>query len=100
MNTAFLSVCPKGGSKSSLPRIVCGGLWLPGMGFKAGALVQALPEPNGISFRLCDENIKSYSALSRETDEQNGKLIQVGFSNSKNNYGDNYYKDGEPDEIA
>jgi hypothetical protein len=58
------------------------------MGFVTGALVQASPEPNGMSFTLCDENIGKYSELSRETDERNGKLMQVLFSRNNKNYGE------------
>jgi hypothetical protein len=74
LNTAFYSVTR---SHGALPRIVCGGSWLQDMGFVTGALVQAIPEPNGISFTLCDENIGKYSELSRSTEERNGRLIQV-----------------------
>jgi len=88
MNTAFLSVTGKGEPHGNLPRIVCSGSWLPDMGFVTGALVQAIPEPDGMSFTLCDENIRRYSELSRSTDEQNGKLIQVIFSKNKKSYGE------------
>jgi len=57
------------------------------MGFVAGALVQAIPEPQGMRFTLCDENISRYSELSHATAGQNGKLIQVIFSNNNKNYG-------------
>ena len=87
MNILTLAVTNKGGSRSGLPRIVCCGSWLPEMGFVTGALVQALPEPNGMAFRLCDENIGKYSELSRSTDDRNGKLIQVIYSNNSKNAG-------------
>lgn len=87
MNTAFLSVTSRETSPGGLPRIICSGSWLPDMGFVTGALVQAIPEPSGISFTLCDENISRYSELSQSTDERNGKLIQVIFAGSRNNYG-------------
>jgi hypothetical protein len=51
--------------------------WLSGAGFVPGALVQALPEPGGFSFTLCNENIKSYSELNLSAQENGGCLIQV-----------------------
>jgi len=46
-------------------------------GFISGALVQALPEPDGMAFNLCDDNIRRYSELDADTKEKGGKLIQV-----------------------
>jgi hypothetical protein len=47
------------------------------MGFISGALVQFLPRLGGVYFVLCDENIPQYSALSRDTKEKGGSLMQV-----------------------
>jgi hypothetical protein len=49
--------------------------WLPTVGFVSDALVQMLPEPGGITFVLCDENIKKYSELYALTKEKDGNLI-------------------------
>jgi hypothetical protein len=46
------------------------------MGFVNGALVQALSEPDGIVFNLCNENI-TYSDVLRSTKEKGGTLISV-----------------------
>jgi hypothetical protein len=54
--------------------------WLCDMGFVRGALVQMLPEPGGISFVLCDDNIKKYSELYADTKKKDGNLIQVSQS--------------------
>jgi len=63
---------------------VCSGLaimlrppWLPDMGFIPGALVQVLPEADGLFFILCDENIRRYSELLQATEEKKGELITV-----------------------
>ena len=77
MNTQFLSVGRGVAYEGHRPRIRLSASWLLDMGFTPGALVQALPEPNGIVFTLCDENIGRYSELARSTDEKNGKLLQV-----------------------
>jgi len=53
------------------------------MGFIPGALVQALPETDGIAFVLCNENIASYSALDAATKEKGGKLIQMRYEDVK-----------------
>lgn len=51
--------------------------WLPDNGFIPGALVQALPEPGGMSFILRDEYIMKYSDLLNATKEKGGALITV-----------------------
>jgi hypothetical protein len=51
------------------------------MGFITGALVKALPEPSGgIVFTLCDENIRRYSQLYANVNENGGKLIQAYYA--------------------
>jgi hypothetical protein len=88
MGIVFLTLTGRGEPNIDLPRVTFCGSWLPQMGFAAGALVQAIPQPYGISFALCDENIRSYSELARTTQEQSGKLIQVIFSKNRKNYGE------------
>jgi hypothetical protein len=62
--------------------------WLPDIGFSPGALVSALPGPDGgIIFTLCDENIKSYSRLDTETKGRGGKLIQAYYAQREKNGG-------------
>jgi len=95
MNTVFLSLTTKGVPQGAIPQVAIGGAWLPGMGFVAGALVQALPEPHGLSFTLRDEYGGKYSELSRRTDGLNGKLIQVYFSHNAKNYGERISTSGK-----
>jgi hypothetical protein len=64
-------------SNTGLPKINLSASWLPDVGFTPGALVQALPEPGGISFRLCDEYMMKYSELYKTTREKGGTLIIV-----------------------
>ena len=60
------------------PGICITAAWIPDMGFIPGALVQALPEPDGgLVFILCDENIRRYSELDAATQVRGGKLIQA-----------------------
>jgi len=59
------------------PRMVCGCEWLKDMGFTSGALVQFIPEPGGMTFALCNENIRDYSELDRHTKANGGTLMQV-----------------------
>ena len=63
-------------SKTTRPRLAFGVKWLGDMGFVGGALVQFLPEPGGVTFILCDENIQKYSELDRRTKEKGGVLLQ------------------------
>jgi len=72
-----VNVTRSGRADNSRPRIQFGGNWLPEMGFVSGALVQSLPEPNGFAFKLCNENIGSYSELFKSTREIGGTLIRV-----------------------
>jgi len=68
MNYHLLSVQRTGISANSYPKIQLAGTWLTEMGFVAGSLVQALPEPNGFVFKLFNENAVK---------EQGGSLIKV-----------------------
>ena len=76
MNTYLLTVTNTGSASSRWPGIYLYGKWLHDMGFTSGALVQAIPEPGGMMFTLCNENIPSYSELDAATRERGGKLIQ------------------------
>lgn len=76
-NTYLLSVASTGGSKRFRPRISFAGDWLSEMGFIPGALVQALPEPDGMVFKLCNENIGAYSDLFHSTKALGGGLVRV-----------------------
>lgn len=76
MNTLFLTVTKTGGAVKR-PKICLMGKWLPEMGFVTDSLVMAIPEENGITFTLCNENIKKYSDLVKHTKEKNGKLISI-----------------------
>ena len=86
MNACKLSVTSKAHNshsknnthrKKRCPQVKFHAPWLAEMGFTPSALVQALPEPGGMTFILCNENIQKYSALDKATKEKNGKLIQV-----------------------
>lgn len=77
MRYQLLMVSRAGAAKQSRPCILFRGDWLSETGFVQGALVQALPEPDGMVFNLCNENIKSYSELFNETRKAGGNLLQV-----------------------
>lgn len=77
MNIQLANVQRNGRADNSRPRIQFCGHWLNELGFVTGALVQSIPEPNGFSFKLCNENIGSYSELFRVTREKGGTLIRV-----------------------
>jgi len=79
MNTIFSSVTSITGGGVRRPKICFCGSWLPEAGFNPDALVQAIPEKNGMKFTLYDENIEKYSDLLRITKESNGKLIPVSL---------------------
>jgi len=76
MNVYPLSVS-RGTADGSIPVITLRGSWLAGIGFTPGALIQALPEPGGISLILCDENILGYKELNTTTKGKGGSLIRV-----------------------
>jgi len=48
------------------------------MGFVPDALVQFLPEPNGMTFTLCD-NVPKYSELLQQTREKGGVLLNINL---------------------
>ena len=86
MNIYHLEVINAGRDSSPCPGLRFYGQWLPDMGFIPGALVQAIPEPGGMTFTLFNENIKSYSELFYSTQKQGGKLIQTYYAGSKENH--------------
>ena len=59
------------------PRLVFAAPWMADMGFQDKALVQFLPENGGLSFVLCNENIRKYSDLFHATKQMGGSLVQV-----------------------
>jgi len=61
---------------NSRPRLCFTGDWITEIGFVPGALVQALPEPGGFVFNLCNENV-NYSELFNSTNAMGGGLIRV-----------------------
>ena len=64
---------------TSNPRLGFYAPWLGEMGFVPDALVQFLPEPGGMTFSLCNENIVKYSTLLRNTKESGGTLLHVNL---------------------
>ena len=83
MNIHLLSVTNAGSVSGRRPGLSFFAGWLPEMGFIPGALVQVLPEADGMVFNLCDENIPRYSELDALTKERGGKLIQAAEANIK-----------------
>jgi len=66
-----------------IPSIHICGEWLPTVGFVTDALVQFFPEEFGGIFRLCDDNIASYSELSRQTKDKGGMLMNARLYDRK-----------------
>ena len=87
MNYHLLSVSRTGTAMNSQPKIQIFGDWLTDMGFVSGALVQALPEPDGFVFNLFNENV-DYSDLFNSTKEQGGSLIRIFVGSS---YADTFF---------
>ena len=83
MSIHLLTVSHCGYSTNSRPRIFFRGSWLDEIGFIPGALVQVLPEPDGLVFNLFNENIRSYSDLYNSTKEKGGNLIHVCHTDDK-----------------
>jgi hypothetical protein len=95
MNYQLLTVNRACGAKNPRPRILFRGDWLNSAGFVPGALVQAAPEPDGMLFTLCNENIKSYSELLQETRGKGGNLITVYHSEAKDHVGATFLTTGK-----
>ena len=83
MNIQTASIHRSGRAADSRPRLQFCGDWLTEIGFVNGALVQTLPEPNGLALKLCNENILSYSELVRLTREQGGALNKAYIANDR-----------------
>jgi len=77
-----LRIQKNGYTGNSRPRLQFCGEWITEMGFVPGALVQALPEPGGFVFNLCNENV-NYSGLYNSTKEMGGGLIRVYCADAK-----------------
>ena len=77
MNGVDIASVTRTNRQTSNPRIQFYAEWLRGMGFVPDALVQFLPESDGISFILCNENIPRYSNLLLQTIERGGTLMNV-----------------------
>jgi len=81
-----LSITRSGLAVDSRPRIQIVGEWLPELGFVKSALVQTLPEPDGLVLNLCDRNI-NYSELFNETKEKGGALNRLYISAERTSKG-------------
>ena len=77
MNGVHLAHITRINRRTNGPRLVFSADWMACMGFLPGALVQYLPQPGGMTFVLCDENITRYSELFRVTKDMGGTLMQV-----------------------
>jgi hypothetical protein len=75
----IVTVTRSGRAGNSRPRLQFTGDWLTEMGFVNGALVQSLPEPDGLVLCLRNENI-NYSELVASTREQGGSLNRAYVS--------------------
>jgi len=53
-------------------------LWLAGMGFITGALVQVLPEPGGLTLILYDENL-THSVLVADGKTSASYTTHIGY---------------------
>ena len=87
MYTQLQSVTCVGIGGKPGPRIFLYAPWLDELGFTPEALVQVLPEENGMAFILCDENIKRYSELLRDARKKGGKLIHVYLADDASHQG-------------
>ena len=76
MKLFLTSVSPRKGAKC-VPGIMFFAEWTKPMGFVTNALAQFVPEPGGAQFRLCNENITSYSQLFEQTEALGGVLVHI-----------------------
>jgi len=97
MNTKLLTVTHvrKSGTAGIRPRITFSGDWLNDIGFVPGALLQVLPEPNGLVFHLCNDNVDRYSDLFQSTKEKGGNLLRVGLCTTDGKQGATFVTSGE-----
>jgi hypothetical protein len=79
MNGVDIASVTRTNRQTNSPRIQFYAKWLRGMGFVPDALVQFLPEPDGMSFTLYNENIPKYSALLWQTIESGGTLMHINL---------------------
>jgi len=95
MNTRLFTVTRIQRAGEIRPRITFFGDWLREIGFVPGALVQVLPEPEGLAFHLYDNNCNRYSDLFQSTKEKGGNLIRVGFSTTEGKQGATFVTSGQ-----
>jgi len=79
MNLYLTTVAQKKKKSGDVPGILFYAEWTKPMGFIPDALVQFIPEDGGAQFRLCNENIASYSALVQQTTGLGGVFVHVGM---------------------
>ena len=89
-----LAVHRNGLAADSRPRIQIVGDWLPELGFANGALVQSLPEPDGLVLTPYNENI-NYSELYNSTKEKGGALNRLYISNTVTTKGPTFVTTGQ-----
>jgi len=94
MNHQLATVTTTGGAERPRPRISFFGDWLTEIGFAPGALIQVLPEPEGMDFNLCNDNISSYSDLLQSTRVLNGNLIRVYRAEGQSRQGPTFVTSG------
>jgi len=82
MNLYLTKVTPKKVAQR-VPGITFYAEWTKPMGFVPNALVQFIPEEGGAQFRLCNENIASYSQLFAHTAELGGVLVHAKMFDHK-----------------
>lgn len=83
MKLYLTNVTRKKGAQSTVAGILFYSEWAKPMGFVANSLVQFVPEDGGAQFRLCNENIPSYSALFEQTAELGGVLVHAKMFDHK-----------------
>ena len=91
----LLSVNRTGGAVKPRPRISFFGEWLYDIGFIPNALVQVLPEPDGMVFNLCNEGINNYSDLFHSTRHKGGNLIRVYLGDARDHEGPTFVTSGK-----
>ena len=79
----YLTVVKRKKPGTDVPVIVFYSEWTRPMGFVPNALVQFIPEAGGAKFRLCNENISSYSELFDHTAQLGGVLVHAKIFDSQ-----------------
>lgn len=90
-----LTVHTSGKTSEPIPRIQINDDWLPKMGFVNNALVQVLPGSDGLTIRLCNEGIRSYSELYESTEKEGGTLLRIFLSNTRSTKGPTFSVSGK-----